>query len=143
MFCKDAETRVLRSETRCDFYVRIQRQLRRPSPLAISDAACKVRLDEPLNRYQGYYKHTPAHGRNGQAQPLPPERQLLRFYLKYSLKNRDRIKRESYELKSLGSLPEWSAMMGLQFENLVLNSRCQLHGDQAIADDAHRHDRRS
>lgn len=67
----------------------------------------------------------------------------LRFYLKYILKNRDRIKRESYELKSLGSLPEWSAMMGLQFENLVLNSRCQLHGDQAIADDAHRHDRRS
>jgi len=51
----------------------------------------------------------------------------LRFYLKYIAKNRDRIKRESYELKSLGSLPEWSAMMGLQFENLVLNSRRQLH----------------
>jgi uncharacterized protein len=51
----------------------------------------------------------------------------LRFYLKYILKNRDKIERESYELKSLGSLPEWSAMLGLQFENLVLNSRRQLH----------------
>lgn len=51
----------------------------------------------------------------------------LRFYLKYILKNRDRIERESYELKSLGALPEWSAIMGLQFENLVLNSRRELH----------------
>lgn len=51
----------------------------------------------------------------------------LRVYLKYILKNRDKIDRESYELKSLGSLPEWSTMLGLQFENLVLNSRRQLH----------------
>jgi uncharacterized protein len=51
----------------------------------------------------------------------------LRFYLKYILRNRNRIERESYALKSIGSLPEWSAMMGLQFENLVLNSRRQLH----------------
>ena len=51
----------------------------------------------------------------------------LRFYLKYILRNRNRIERESYELKSLGSLPEWSGMMGLQFENLILNSRRQLH----------------
>lgn len=36
----------------------------------------------------------------------------LRFYLKYILRNRNRIERESYALKSLGSLPEWSAMMG-------------------------------
>ncbi len=51
----------------------------------------------------------------------------LRFYLKYILKNRDKIERESYELKSLASLPEWSTILGLQFENLVLNSRRQLH----------------
>ncbi|MBS0419674.1 MAG: AAA family ATPase [Proteobacteria bacterium] len=51
----------------------------------------------------------------------------LRFYLKYIQKNRHKIERDSFALKSLGSLPEWSAMMGLQFENLVLNSRGQLH----------------
>lgn len=51
----------------------------------------------------------------------------LRFYLKYIQKNRNKIERENYALKSLGSLPEWSAMMGLQFENLVLNSRRQVH----------------
>ena len=48
-------------------------------------------------------------------------------FLKYIQKNRHKIDRENYALKSLGSLPEWNAMMGLQFENLVLNSRRQLH----------------
>jgi hypothetical protein len=51
----------------------------------------------------------------------------LRFYLKYIQKNRHKIERENYALKSLGNLPEWNAMMGLQFENLVLNSRRQFH----------------
>lgn len=51
----------------------------------------------------------------------------LRFYLKYIHRNRNKIHRDSYALESLGSLPEWNAMMGLQFENLMLNSRRQLH----------------
>jgi uncharacterized protein len=51
----------------------------------------------------------------------------LRFYLKYIQKNLARIARGSYALKSLTSLPEWHAIMALQFENLVLNSRHQLH----------------
>ena len=51
----------------------------------------------------------------------------LRFYLKYIQAHRDQIERGTYELLSLGSLPEWPAIMGLQFENLVLNSRRALH----------------
>ena len=51
----------------------------------------------------------------------------LRFYLKYIQKNLGKIARESYALKSLASLPEWNGIMALQFENLVLNSRRQLH----------------
>lgn len=47
----------------------------------------------------------------------------LRFYLKYIDKNLSKINRHSYRLKSLASLPEWSAILGLQFENLVLNNR--------------------
>ena len=68
--------------------------------------------------------------RTGEASKLSRFRlrdNYLRFYLKYILKSRDKIERDSYELKSLGSLPEWSVMTGLQFENLVLNSRRQLH----------------
>jgi uncharacterized protein len=47
----------------------------------------------------------------------------LRFYLKYMERKLTQIERGSFRFKSLESLPEWSIMMGLQFENLVLNSR--------------------
>lgn len=46
-----------------------------------------------------------------------------RFYLKYIEPNKTKINRNSFELKTLGSLPAWQTIMGLQFENLVLNNR--------------------
>jgi uncharacterized protein len=46
-----------------------------------------------------------------------------RFYLKYIEESRSKIYRNSYDFKSLFSLPEWNSIMGLQFENLVLNNR--------------------
>ena len=51
----------------------------------------------------------------------------LRFYVKYIEKNLDKIKNSGYELKSLSSLPEWHSIMGLQFENLILNNRKHIH----------------
>jgi AAA+ ATPase superfamily predicted ATPase len=51
----------------------------------------------------------------------------LRFYLKYIEKNLGKINRNSFSLKSLISLPEWYAIMGFQFENLVLHNRKSLH----------------
>lgn len=47
--------------------------------------------------------------------------------MKYIKKNLAKINRDGYALKSLTSLPEWPCIMGLQFENLVLNNRRQLH----------------
>lgn len=47
----------------------------------------------------------------------------LRFYLKYIEKNLSKINRASFTFKSLSALPEWSTIMGLQFENIVLNNR--------------------
>jgi len=47
----------------------------------------------------------------------------IRFYLKYILPNRHKIETGSFEGKSLLNLPGWTSMMGLQFENLVLNNR--------------------
>lgn len=47
----------------------------------------------------------------------------LRYYLRYIEKYRAKIDRDAFELKSITSLPEWYTMMGLQFENLVLNNR--------------------
>ena len=42
----------------------------------------------------------------------------LRFYLKYIQPNRSKIERQGLKL-----LPQWQSVMGLQFENLVLNNR--------------------
>lgn len=46
----------------------------------------------------------------------------LRFYLKYIEPKRELIEQGLYESAHLENLPQWSTMMGLQFENLVLNN---------------------
>lgn len=51
----------------------------------------------------------------------------LRFYLKYILPHKDTIEKGVYSNRSLTSLPGWTTIMGLQFENLVLNNRPHLH----------------
>ncbi len=47
----------------------------------------------------------------------------LRFYLKYIDKYKTKIERNSFNFKSLASLPAWESIIALQFENLVLNNR--------------------
>lgn len=56
----------------------------------------------------------------------------LRFYLKYIEKNISKIERGIYKFKSLASLPEWQTILGLQFENLVLNNRHYLYQELNI-----------
>ncbi len=45
-----------------------------------------------------------------------------RFYLKYIETRRDLIRKDAYRFISLEQLPGWSAVLGLQFECLVLNN---------------------
>lgn len=46
----------------------------------------------------------------------------LRFYLRYIEPNKDRIVKGIFESKSFMHMPGWESVMGLQFENLVLNN---------------------
>lgn len=46
----------------------------------------------------------------------------LRFYLKYILPNKEQIEKGLFQVKSMSSLQGWNSIMGLQFENLVLNN---------------------
>ena len=46
----------------------------------------------------------------------------LRFYVKYIEPNRNKIDKNLFASKSLVNLPGWESMMGLQFENLILNN---------------------
>lgn len=50
----------------------------------------------------------------------------LRFYLKYILPNKHRIELKTFENRSISTLPGFSAIMGLQFENLVFHNRFAL-----------------
>ncbi len=46
----------------------------------------------------------------------------LRFYLRYVLPNQDKIQKGLMNQLSLENLPGWASIMGLQFENLILNN---------------------
>lgn len=46
----------------------------------------------------------------------------LRFYLKYVEPHRDQIDKQRFKSKSLEQLDQWDTIMGLQFENLVLEN---------------------
>lgn len=46
-----------------------------------------------------------------------------RFYLKYIDKNKGRIENGQFDHRSITTLPGWESVIGLQFENLVLNNR--------------------
>ena len=47
----------------------------------------------------------------------------IRFYLKYIDPKIPKIEKNNYDFTSLGLLPGWHSIMGLQFENLVLQNR--------------------
>ena len=49
-----------------------------------------------------------------------------RFYLKYVAPHKRAIERGAYRFASLAALPGWDTVMGLQFENLVVNNASDL-----------------
>lgn len=50
----------------------------------------------------------------------------LRFYLKYIANKKELIEKKLYQDVDLENLSDWSSIMGLQFENLVLNNLSQI-----------------
>ena len=51
----------------------------------------------------------------------------LRFYLKYVEKHLSDIENNVFNFKSVENFPGWMTILGLQFENLVLNNRASIH----------------
>ncbi len=51
----------------------------------------------------------------------------LRFYLKYISEYKTKIERNAFSIKTITALPGWNTILGLQFENLVLNNRALIH----------------
>lgn len=65
-------------------------------------------------------------GKKTQAGKYRLKDNYLRFYLKYVEQKKDLIEKGLYQELYLEELPEWETMMGLQFENLVLNQLKQI-----------------
>jgi len=57
----------------------------------------------------------------------------IRFYLKYILPNKAKIKKGIFEKISVTTLPAWDSMMAIQFENLVLNNDLKLLNQLGIS----------
>jgi len=96
------------------------------------DASFHGRISEYLRELElsGFVKRTHTWNiKNAEESSLSQYRlsdNYIRFYLQYIEKNLSKINRNAYQMQSLTSLPQWSSMMGLQFENLILNSRAAL-----------------
>jgi predicted AAA+ superfamily ATPase len=64
----------------------------------------------------------------------------IRFYMKYIMPVAPKVKSGRFSFSSLGSLPGWSSIMGLQIENLILNNRSAvldlmgIYQDEVICD---------
>jgi len=97
---------------------------------------CKILGMEQTGRMTGYLKELELAGfikrdyswsiTTGQDLSLSKYRlsdNYLRFYLKYIKNYKTKIERNNFDFKSLTALPEWLTILGLQFENLVLNNR--------------------
>lgn len=64
----------------------------------------------------------PATGKRGRVDRYRLRDNYVRFFLRYVAPHLAEIKSGAYAFSGLGSLAGWHALMGLQFENLVLNN---------------------
>ena len=64
----------------------------------------------------------PATGRRARTGRYRIRDNYTRFFLRYVLPVSEEIRRGAYRFSSLSSLQNWESLMGLQFENLVLNN---------------------
>ena len=64
----------------------------------------------------------PATGKNVREVRYRLRDNYTRFYLRYVLPKKESIESGFYEYTSLDRLPGWETVMGLQFENLVINN---------------------
>jgi len=68
----------------------------------------------------------PKTGRSTRTEKYRLQDNYARFFLRYIAPRRDSIEKGLLRGLSLDQLPEWDTVLGLQFENLVLNNRSSL-----------------
>ena len=91
-------------------------------PIMFSPAAwnCRNRKGNPL------FSSLPETGKESRVSRYRLRDNYTRFYLKYIEPRKEMIKRGAYQFASLSTLPSWNAVMGLQFENLIVNNAMEI-----------------
>jgi AAA+ ATPase superfamily predicted ATPase len=118
-------------ESRSNIYKKIVKELvtGRASAPDIADA-CKLHLNSDFSEYledlqqSGFIERDWSYNPDGARSRVNTYRIndcYLRFYLKYIEPNRDKINKGIYRGANLESLSNWSTIIGLQFESLVLS----------------------
>ena len=117
-----------------------KRILRLLSDAPLAGAEIATRLDEPRNGHLsdvlrglcegGFISDdlglNPETGAEARIARYRLRDNYTRFYLKYVEPNRRAIARGAFRFASLSSLPGWDSIMGLAFENLIVNNAMDL-----------------
>lgn len=104
------------------------------SPLTLSEVAKKLKINKSgaLSSYlsdlvnSGFLSEDQVFKLDGSVMKLTKYRvkdNYLRFSLKYIQPNLKRIENDFFKFSSMDQLPGWKTILGLQFENLILNNR--------------------
>ena len=76
----------------------------------------------------------PATGRRGRVDRYRLRDNYTRFFLKYVAPRIQEIRQGAFRFTSVSALPGWDAIMGLQFENLILNNFTALLPKMGLSD---------
>ena len=76
----------------------------------------------------------PATGRRGRVDRYRLRDNYTRFFLKYVAPRVQEIRQGAFRFTTVSALPGWDAIMGLQFENLVLNNFTALLPKMGLSD---------
>ena len=76
----------------------------------------------------------PATGRRGRVDRYRLRDNYTRFFLKYVAPRIQEIRQGAFRFTTVSALPGWDAIMGLQFENLVLNNFTELLPKMGLSD---------
>ena len=109
----------------------IQTALKLNSAGRIAEYLWELELAEFIARDYTWRVQT---GEDGKLSMYRLKDNYVRFYLEYIQKALTKIQRGNYAFKALNSLAEWHGVMGLQFENIVLNNRAAVHRVLRIAE---------
>ncbi len=110
-------------------YEQIAEAINYPSSGALSEYLEELIESGYIKRHYNWSIKT---GKKGKLSRYRLKDNYLRFYLKYIQPKLELIKNRNYRDVNVYMFPEWETIMGLQFENLLLNNRQYIYSSLSL-----------